>query len=194
LTRAPSLPPPIGLDRCHALLAYEGSARELVARLKYRNARDSVRWLAAAMATLVSPVSPADTVVTWVPTSRRRQRERGFDQAQLLARRVAAELRLPCRVMLRRRDGPPQTGRSGLERLQGPTFAAVTASLPQSVIVVDDVVTTGATLTAAARTLHAGGVTVVDGLVAARTPLKRRPARSDTNGDDDEHRGPVTKP
>src|SRR3954447_8306793 len=53
LQRAPALPPPLGVDRCAALLLYDGAGRELVARLKYRNARSSLRWLGDAMASLI---------------------------------------------------------------------------------------------------------------------------------------------
>src|SRR5262245_9874178 len=144
LTRAPALPPPIGLDECHAVLEYDGAGRELVARLKYRNARDGLRWLASAMAATIG-ADAEGAAVTWIPTSPTRQRERGFDQAQLLARRVAVQLRVPCRRLLRRGPGPPQTGRTAPERLHGPTFGPVVRSMPRSVIVVDDVLTTGAT-------------------------------------------------
>jgi predicted amidophosphoribosyltransferase len=192
MVRAPALPPPVGLDRCHAVLAYEGPGRELVARLKYHNARDGLRWLAVAMATTVagSAASEVQPVITWIPTSPQRRRQRGFDQAELLARRIALELRFPCRWLLRRDSGPPQTGRSAPERRVGPVFATVETAMPASVILVDDVLTTGATMEAAAKALRGAGVDRVEGLVAARTPLKRGPTRSVTNGDDDQHGGP----
>src|SRR5947209_14254459 len=96
LTRAPALPPPAGVDSCAAVLAYEGSGRELVARLKYRNARSTVRWLSAAMTGLVVGRAPAVDLVTWVPTTAERRRARGFDQAELLARGIARREHLPC--------------------------------------------------------------------------------------------------
>src|SRR5947208_2741643 len=52
---APALPPPPGLDGCTALLAYEDEGRELLARLKYRNARSSIGWLAWHLAARVRP-------------------------------------------------------------------------------------------------------------------------------------------
>jgi competence protein ComFC len=132
------------------------------------------------MAALVASLVGGVDVVTWAPTSKDRRRRRGFDQAELLARRVARELGLPSAALLRRAHGPPQTGRLAAERRVGPAFVVVAARVPSHVLVVDDVVTTGATLTAAARALrHAGAATVV-GVAAARTPLKTRRVASDT--------------
>ena len=155
------------MDDCLALLAYEGPGRELVARLKYRNQRSALAGLAAAMATLVTV--PVD-VVTWAPTTAGRRRERGFDQAELLARGVAGRLRLPRRRLLERAPGPAQTGRTLAERRRGPRFACRRRLPGWSVLVVDDVVTSGATASAAAGALRDAGAASVVVLAAARTP------------------------
>jgi predicted amidophosphoribosyltransferase len=173
LRSAPTLPPPPGVDACTALLAYDGAARNVIARLKYRNHRTAVAGLAAAMA--ASVVHPPD-VVTWAPTTADRRRARGFDHAELLARAVARQLRRPCRPLPLRGPGPPQTGRTLAERLRGPHFDAVSAGGRGTahVLVVDDIVTSGATVTAAAAALRRAGVRRVDVLAAARTPPPRR--------------------
>jgi predicted amidophosphoribosyltransferase len=160
-------PLPAAVDACRSLLAYEGEARELVARLKYRNDRAALAWLAAGMATLVEP--PAGVVVTWAPTGGRRRRRRGFDQAELLAAAVARRWRVPCRRLLDRATGPAQTGLTLAARRQGPSFVPAQAHVPLPVMVVDDVVTTGSTLTAAAWALRAAGAPWVGALTAART-------------------------
>ena len=182
LERAPALAPPAGVDLCVALLAYEDAGRELIARLKYRNARSALRWLVVSMAALVKPLSV--DVVTWVPTTRVRRRARGFDQAQLLARGVARELHVPCRGLLERAHGPPQTGRSVADRRVGPVLTARVARAPSHVLLVDDVITTGTTVSVAARSLLAAGAARVSVLAGARTPLKRPQAHSETQSND----------
>jgi predicted amidophosphoribosyltransferase len=159
---------------CHAALAYVGAGRELVARVKYRNDRRALGWLAAQTAAHHEPARCQPASITWAPTTPGRRRERGFDHAELLARLVARRLRLPVRRLLVRVPGPAQTGRSKAERACGPRFAPspqlAKLARGSSVVLIDDVVTTGATLAAAARVLHAAGVAEVRGLVAARTP------------------------
>lgn len=170
LRPAPALPPPPGVDVCLALLAYDGPARDLVARVKYRNARGVLPGLAAALATLVEPA--AVDVVTWAPTTADRRRARGFDHAELLARGVARRLARPCRPLLVRAPGPPQTGRPLAERRAGPRFAAP-GVVKGSVLLVDDVVTSGATVASAAAALRAAGANRVIVVAAARTPPPR---------------------
>jgi predicted amidophosphoribosyltransferase len=166
LTPAPGLPPPPGVDACVALLAYDGSARRLLSRLKYANERAALRGLASALA---AAAPPGAAVVTWVPTTTARRRDRGFDQAELLARAVARRLRLPCRRLLVRAPGPAQTGRSRAERRAAPPSFTARRAAPGPVLLVDDVVTTGATLAEAARALRAAGAPPVAAAVVAAT-------------------------
>jgi predicted amidophosphoribosyltransferase len=166
LRRPPPLPPPPGVERLVALLAYEDEGRELVARLKYRNARSSLPWLADRLAALVDS-SDVDAV-TWLPTTARRRRRRGFDQSELLARAVARRLGLPCARLLYRGPGPPQTGRTGLQRRHRPRLAAIRPRTPARVLLVDDVCTTGASLAAGAAALRRNGSTVVVAATVAR--------------------------
>lgn len=175
LVRAPSLPTPPGLDGCAAFLAYDGVGRELVARLKYRNARASVPFLARGMAAVATG---ENDVVTWAPTTPSRLRARGFDQARLLARAVARELGVPCGPLLRRLPGPAQTGRDAIARHRGPGFVALRTLGGGRVLLVDDVVTTGATAAAAARALRQAGANEVHVVAAARTPPGRRHVHS----------------
>jgi predicted amidophosphoribosyltransferase len=173
-----------------AIIAYEGVGRELLARLKYRDARQAVAPLADALAARAAEArglidtSVIDTV-TWIPTTDRRRRERGFDQAELLARAVARRLGRPCRRLLRRLGDDHQTGRTRSERLLGPRLVAV-GVVPTNVLLIDDVVTTGATVRAAVEVLTAAGAVSVQPWVAAATPsmLNKRQSRADTFGNE----------
>ena len=152
-----------------AAITYQGVGRRLLLGLKYANGRTLVRPLAARMAALVDPVTI--DVVTWAPTAPGRVRRRGYDQSELLARAVAAELGVPCRRLLRRASGSaPQTGRSRMERSVGPSFVARRFWRSLRVLVVDDVVTTGATLQAAKRALERAGALDVVLIAGAATP------------------------
>jgi predicted amidophosphoribosyltransferase len=164
----------VGLDVAHALLVYEGPGRELVARLKYRNDRRVLAWLADGMAALLAP--PPGTLVTWIPTTAPRRRRRGFDQAELLARAVARRWHVPCHDLLARHRAVPQTGRSLVERQRGVPLAVRSRAgrITRPVVLADDVVTTGASLRSGAEALRAAGVPWIAGLAAAATPRRRR--------------------
>ncbi len=155
-----------------ALTAYDDRSAVFITDAKYRNSRTALRVLTHwAVVQLPDDLRGDLEVITWAPTTRARRRERGFDQAELLARMVGRQLRLPVRRLLRRIDGPTQTGRSRADRLRGPGF--VGRSGRPRVLVVDDVCTTGATLSAAAGALRDLGARKVHGLVLARTPEPR---------------------
>ncbi len=169
---SPPVALPMGLSACRALLVYEGPARELVARLKYRNARSAVTWLVEGLASLVQG-QDMPVAVGWAPTTAVRRRARGFDQAEVLARRLAAHLGLACPALLTRLPGPPQTGRSHAERRAGPLFLVRPRPARHlrvgALLLVDDVITTGATMSAAGTALQQAGLGPVIGLAAAHT-------------------------
>ena len=152
--------------RVVAASVHAGDAAVLVRRLKYGRLSAAVSPLADAMA----DVAPPADLITWVPASRSRRRERGFDQSELLARAVARRLRVPVRRALRRVDDSPQTTRSRDGRALGPDLTATGRWIEGGtrVLLVDDVVTTGATLQAAAEALAGHGAAEVVGLVATR--------------------------
>lgn len=167
-------PDPPGLDGLIALLRYDGPARALVARIKYRNQRQAVAWLADGLAAHARRV--AIELVTWAPTTGDHRRRRGFDHGEVLARAVARRLGVPARALLRRVEGPAQTGRPAHERRSaGPVFTPVRRLAPGTrVLVVDDVVTTGATLRASVTAVRLAGAVAVPA-AAARTPSGRAP-------------------
>ncbi len=160
-------PVPESLDGCRALLDYGGAARDVVAKVKYRNHRASVAWLAAGMARLF--VTAEADVVTWAPTTADRRRHRGFDHAEVLARRVAAFHGLECRPLITRSGTGAQTGLGAEQRRHGPRFRPTRRIDGLNVVLVDDVITTGATLDAAGRALRAAGAGSVLAIAAAHT-------------------------
>jgi len=161
-----------------AAFEFSGAARQLVLSMKYRNRRRIADALAKLVARRVS--LPEVDVVTWAPTSGRRAGQRGYDQAELLARALARRLGVPARRLLYRTHGEAQTGRNRAQRLLGPTFRAQAPRSGLRVLLVDDVVTTGATLAAAADALRAAGIAVVHPVAVAATPSteQRRVATS----------------
>jgi ComF family protein len=158
---------PPGLDRAWSSAPHEGVARSLVAALKFRHLlpvaglmADRIQWLAPAhmLSGAVVPVPPAPS----------RLRRRGFDPAGELAAALAERLDSPSENCLARRGGHRQVGRRRSERLGQPPRIRATGAAPRSVLLVDDVLTTGATLSACAQALRTAGAARIVAVTFAR--------------------------
>ena len=147
---------------------YDGTAKQLVQRFKYGGAQAAAQTIVAALPT----ISANGLVVIPVPTASSRVRRRGYDQAALLAKAFARKHDLEYLPCLRRTGQSHQVGASRSERLLqlAQAFRVVHASRLRGkrVLLVDDVITTGATFEAAARVLHAAGAVQVSALAFAR--------------------------
>ncbi|MCA9319391.1 MAG: ComF family protein [Planctomycetes bacterium] len=161
---------------------FQGPLAELIIRLKYGGERilgQSLGELLAETWRQQAPdLGPWSALVLPIPLSTERRAERGFNQSDLIARPLAARLglRLDTAALQRQGQGPAQTGRNRHARLAGVSGRFLTTSSRvwgRSIVLVDDVMTTGATLRAATRSLFAGGALAVSWAVVARTPSPR---------------------
>jgi ComF family protein len=166
---------PAGLVQLEWCATFSGPVREAVHALKYRGERRLVEPLAAAMAERWKRAGAGGDLVTWVPVHPTRRRERGFDQAEELAREMARRLGLPASACLeRRRRTVAQHALGQAQRAGnvGGVFAArevARAALVGAwVIVADDVVTSGATLAGCASALLGAGAAAVSAITLAR--------------------------
>ncbi len=156
-----------GVALALAAAPYDGIGRRLVGGLKFAGRLPLAAPMAIKLAAALEPVGEAAVVP--VPPAPGRSRRRGFDPARELAASLARVTGRDLRPCLARSDGPRQVGRTRALRLADPPDVRLVASPPPRVLVVDDVVTTGATLAACARTLSDGGAQWIAAVAFARS-------------------------
>jgi ComF family protein len=153
-----------------AAVRYGGQAKELVWQLKYGGTQAVARIMAEMMAEHLG-TNRQDIVFVPVPTTTARVRQRGYDQAALIARELGRLTGVPVVSGLVREGRAHQVGASRQQRqsqLRGAFRARHTARLhDKRVLLIDDVLTTGATFEAATQTLHAVGVSDITALAFA---------------------------
>jgi predicted amidophosphoribosyltransferase len=145
-----------GLDRAWSSAPHEDIARELVTALKFRRLLPVAEAMAERIRWLAPGVLLSGTIVP-VPTARLRSFARGFDPAAEIAAALAAKTDLPVSTCLVRRGGGRQLGRRRAQRIAHPPLIEARGEVPRSVLLIDDVLTTGATLSACARALRSAG-------------------------------------
>jgi predicted amidophosphoribosyltransferase len=161
-------PGPPGVDLAIAASPFDGPARRLVHGLKYAR-RLSLAGVAASAMLRALPAHVTAEAVVPVPAGPWRWRWRGFDPAEEIAYAVAARAGIPVAACLRRSRGRRQVGRRRSDRLANPPRVSATLPCPRRALLVDDVWTTGATLSACAQALREGGTGRVVALTLART-------------------------
>jgi predicted amidophosphoribosyltransferase len=147
---------PPGLDRAWSAAPHEDVARSLIAALKFGRLlpvaelmADRIQWLA--------PATVLSGTIVPVPTAPLRSAIRGFDPAAEIAKALAERTQLPLSACLRRSGGGRQLGKRRAQRIGHPPVIQARGQVPRSVLLIDDVLTTGATLSACARALRSSG-------------------------------------
>ena len=156
-----------------AAFSYSGPAREAVLALKFHGLAAIAKTMAVPMAERLVEWDPPVSAIVPVPLAPSRRRARGYNQSDLLAREIARIAGLPVEAgaVVRRRATPPQVGQPDWEARRenvAHAFAPGRRPLAGGVLLIDDVITTGATLDACARVLLGTGAGPVFALTFAR--------------------------
>jgi ComF family protein len=153
-----------------ASFEFDGHVRAAIHRVKYRGESARAAWCATEMTTLLSPSPDRPDAICAVPLAPNRRRRRGFNQSEVIGRALAKQVGLSYLDALERvRDTAPQVGLTAEERYLNVqnAFRAVTSLEGIHLGLVDDVLTTGATMRACAQAARQAGAARVTGLVLA---------------------------
>ena len=151
-------------SECVSALYYEGDVREAIHRYKFGGVQAYAPLFGELIAALVYEQLEGEyDLLTWVPLDAGRKRRRGYDQAELLARSAGARLRRePVQLLKKRRGVKPQSGTGAPEKRKANIAGAYRVIDPAAVagkriLIIDDIVTTGSTLSECAKTLLLAG-------------------------------------
>ena len=163
------------VDKCLSPLYYHGNVKDSLHRYKFGGATAYADIYSEFIVKCIDENQISCDSITWVPLSRRRLRKRGYDQAELLAKLIAKHLgQRPVRLLKKLRDTPPQSQTGSAEKRRANIVGAYVCLRPERVqgkriLLVDDIVTTGATLSEAAKVLKKAGAKEVICATLARS-------------------------
>lgn len=167
-----------------ALWYYKDDVRKSLLRYKFSNRRSYAAAYGRLLAMKLSQEMPEFDILTWVPIGKRRLWRRGYDQVALIAKSVGDELQVqPVRLLTKIRNTPPQSGIRGAAQRRANILGAYRAEDPDAIagkriLLLDDIITTGATASECARTLILGGASQV---YVAAIATASRDQKSKTN-------------
>lgn len=163
------------VSKCLSPLYYHGSVKDSLHRYKFDGLSAYADIYSEFIVKCIDENQISCDSITWVPLSRRRLRKRGYDQAELLAKLIAKHLgQRPVRLLKKLRDTPPQSRTGSAEKRRANiagAYACLRPALVQGkrILLVDDIVTTGATLSEAAKVLKNAGAKEVICATLARS-------------------------
>ena len=164
------------ISLCVSPLYYEGYVRESILRFKFHNATHYTEIYGSLIAECVMEyLSDSYDLITWVPLSPKRLKKRGYDQAMLLAMSTALKMDdVAVELLVKHTDVPAQSGVGGAEKRRANISGAYRVSDEEFVrgkriLLIDDITTTGSTLSECARMLKMAGVSKVVCATLART-------------------------
>ena len=175
------------LALCVSPLYYTGDVKKSLQRYKFHSAAAYCGIYGELMAKCLRAHAVEADVITWVPLSGRRLRKRGYDQARLLAEEVARITGTECRRLLEKQvHNRAQSGTGSpeerIKNVRG-VYRCTGDAAGKRILLVDDIVTTGATLSEAAGVLLSAGAKEVVGLTLARNEKQDHGHTTDWNGD-----------
>ena len=167
------------LSGAFALWYYENHVRGSLLRFKFHGRRSYARGYATLLAAKLQDVPTRYDLIAWVPVSRWRKLKRGYDQVELIAYALCTQLQMTPVVCLKKiRHNPPQSGIASAAQRRANVLGAY--KVPDSALVagkrillLDDIITTGATISECAKTLMAAGAKEVYGVAVAAARLHK---------------------
>lgn len=161
--------------RALAPMPYRGGFRKTLYRFKFGGAKGLAKPLGRLMAQSAAGFETGFDAVAWVPMTAKKRRRRGYDQSGMLAKAVAGALGIPCRPLLekiRETDVQHELPRNERGKNVRGAYRAGPGAAGKNILLVDDIVTTGATLKECASALYRAGAKTVCGLCAADAELE----------------------
>ena len=165
------------VESCVSPLYYEGDVRRSLLRYKFGGLSVYAPKYAELMCGCIERNGLSFDLISWTPLGRKRLRKRGYDQAKLLACELSERLEKPCaQLLIKTKDNPPQSGTGSAEKRRANVSGVYRVTEPglvkdRRILLVDDIVTTGATISECAKELKTAGAKCVCAATLSRSRI-----------------------